>query len=313
MKIIGVTVGTSLPKPNFDQTDPKKGDYIKGDRSFLNAVKTINGITPNEQGDIAIDVDSTLTQSGIAADAKAVGDALETKQPIGDYVLKNEIPAVPVQSVNSKTGEIVLTASDVGALPNTTVIPSIEGLATETYVDNKVAGLVDSAPETLNTLNELSAALGDDPNFATTVATQIGKKAEKEHTHTFAELTDIGGASVNHATTADTANAVAWENVTGRPGTFDPVAHGHNISDVAELQSALDAKVPSNRTVNGKPLIDNVVLSASDIGIEVITEAEIDEIFMSTLDVDDAFFDEATGKHYTLYVSGGNLKMTEVS
>lgn len=28
-KIIGVTVGTQLPKPNFEQTDPSKGDYIK--------------------------------------------------------------------------------------------------------------------------------------------------------------------------------------------------------------------------------------------------------------------------------------------
>jgi hypothetical protein len=39
--------------------------------------------------------------------------------------------------------------------------------------------MIDSAPETLNTLNELAAALGDDPNFATTVATQIGSKLDK--------------------------------------------------------------------------------------------------------------------------------------
>ena len=39
-----------------------------------------------------------------------------------------------------------------------------------------LANLVDSAPGTLDTLNELAAALGDDPNFATTVATEIGKK-----------------------------------------------------------------------------------------------------------------------------------------
>ena len=48
---------------------------------------------------------------------------------------------------------------------------------TKTEVDTKVAGLVDSAPEALNTLNELAAALGDDPNFATTMSTAIGKKA----------------------------------------------------------------------------------------------------------------------------------------
>ena len=35
MKIYGNTVGTTLPKPNLDQTDPSKGDFIKGDRTFL--------------------------------------------------------------------------------------------------------------------------------------------------------------------------------------------------------------------------------------------------------------------------------------
>lgn len=33
-KIIGVTVGTTLPKPNFKQTDPTKGDYIKNKPDF---------------------------------------------------------------------------------------------------------------------------------------------------------------------------------------------------------------------------------------------------------------------------------------
>lgn len=49
-------------------------------------------------------------------------------------------------------------------------------------VDTKVAALVDSAPETLDTLKELSTALGDDPDFATTVATNIGKKVDKPST-----------------------------------------------------------------------------------------------------------------------------------
>ena len=78
---------------------------------------------------------------------------------------------------------------------NATTYPYAEGLAiggtsgnllwkgkavsTQEYVNTKVAELVDSAPETLNTLNELAAALGDDENFATTVATNIGKKADK--------------------------------------------------------------------------------------------------------------------------------------
>jgi hypothetical protein len=51
--------------------------------------------------------------------------------------------------------------------------------ALKSYVDAAIAALVNSAPEALDTLNELAAALGNDPNFATTVATNIGTKIPK--------------------------------------------------------------------------------------------------------------------------------------
>jgi hypothetical protein len=44
------------------------------------------------------------------------------------------------------------------------------------YTDTEIAGLADSAPETLNTLNELAAALGDDANFSATVTNSIATK-----------------------------------------------------------------------------------------------------------------------------------------
>lgn len=50
---------------------------------------------------------------------------------------------------------------------------------TSSDVDTKISALVDSAPETLDTLNELAAALGDNPNFATTITEQIGNKVDK--------------------------------------------------------------------------------------------------------------------------------------
>ena len=46
----------------------------------------------------------------------------------------------------------------------------------QSYADSAVANLVDSAPGTLDTLNELAAALGDDPNFATTLANTLSTK-----------------------------------------------------------------------------------------------------------------------------------------
>lgn len=113
------------------------------------------------------------------------------------------ITSAPVISVNGKTGAVTLSASDVGALPAGTVIPSTEGLATETYVNNKVAGIVNSAPEALDTLNELAEALGDDPHFATTVATQIGGKVDKvngkglsTNDYTTAEKNKLAGIAV---------------------------------------------------------------------------------------------------------------------
>lgn len=48
---------------------------------------------------------------------------------------------------------------------------------TDSNISNAIANLVSSAPTTLDTLNELAAALGNDPNFATTVTNLIGTKA----------------------------------------------------------------------------------------------------------------------------------------
>lgn len=51
--------------------------------------------------------------------------------------------------------------------------------ATKAYVDTAIANVIASSPAALDTLDELAAALGDDPNFATTVATSIGTKVAK--------------------------------------------------------------------------------------------------------------------------------------
>jgi hypothetical protein len=77
------------------------------------------------------------------------------------------------------------------------------------YVDTKVAGIVNSAPSTLDTLNELATALGDDPNFATTTATQIGLKADKTYVDAQdaainAKFFPSGTVMLFHQTTAPT-------------------------------------------------------------------------------------------------------------
>lgn len=47
----------------------------------------------------------------------------------------------------------------------------------KTYTDNKISELIGGAPEALNALNELAEALGNNPNFATAITTELGKKA----------------------------------------------------------------------------------------------------------------------------------------
>jgi len=76
-----------------------------------------------------------------------------------------------------------LTASNGDMIYNSTINQfevyengTWRSLASDQDVTDAVAALVDSAPGTLDTLNELAAALGDDPNFATTTTNSIATK-----------------------------------------------------------------------------------------------------------------------------------------
>lgn len=76
-----------------------------------------------------------------------------------------------------------------------------EGNAND-YTDTAISNLVDTAPTTLDTLNELAAALGDDPNFASTVTTSIGGKVSKSGDTMTGDLTLAGAPTSNlHAAT----------------------------------------------------------------------------------------------------------------
>lgn len=65
---------------------------------------------------------------------------------------------------------LIAIDADVEARPDTTAVQAL--------VDAAVAALVASAPATLDTLNELAAALGDDPNFATTVTNALAARLQ---------------------------------------------------------------------------------------------------------------------------------------
>ena len=80
--------------------------------------------------------------------------------------------------------------------------------ATKSYVDSAVSGLVDAAPDLLNTLNELAAAIGDDANFVTTVTASIGEKVAKAGDSMTGNL-DFGGTNKVTGLASPTSSADA--------------------------------------------------------------------------------------------------------
>ena len=68
------------------------------------------------------------------------------------------------------------TFTGTPAAPTASTGTNTTQIATTAFVQTEVTALVDSAPSTLNTLNELAAALGDDANFSTTVTNSIATK-----------------------------------------------------------------------------------------------------------------------------------------
>lgn len=98
-----------------------------------------------------------ISYANLIADLEAVGlDAASLGGQVGSYYLNR---------ANHSGSQDSSTISDF-----TTAVQAL--------IDTSIATIIDSAPGTLNTLNELAAALGDDPNFATTITTALGFKLE---------------------------------------------------------------------------------------------------------------------------------------
>lgn len=144
---------------------------VKGNKETTYRTGNVN-LTPADIGALPDTTEIPVVPTNIGAFDNDVG-YLTQHQSLTDYPKKTELANVA-------------TSGDYTDLINTPTIPSTAGLATETYVQNKIAEVVNSAPGTLDTLNELAQALGNDPNFATTMATELGKKANTANLATVA-------------------------------------------------------------------------------------------------------------------------------
>ena len=88
-KIIGITVGTQLPKPNFKQTDPTKGDYIKNKPDFDGLKTQVTELSVSAESYLFnIDYDATLAfditeivfgDAAIAASSPIIGQGVLEK------------------------------------------------------------------------------------------------------------------------------------------------------------------------------------------------------------------------------------------
>ena len=121
-----------------------------------------------------------LNNTGSGSDA---GDVIIRARNSGDDALVDYVKADHamggVDLYHDGSLKLRTTSTGVyvdGKITNLTDPTAAQHAATKAYVDAEIAGLSDSAPATLDTLNELANALGDDANFSTTVTSSIATK-----------------------------------------------------------------------------------------------------------------------------------------
>jgi len=131
--------------------------------------------------------------------------------------------------------------------------------ATINYVDESISALLDSAPSTLNTLNELAEALGNDNNFSTTLSNSIGLRAldsavvhltgnenisgNKTFSGTISGITKsmVGLGNVNNTSDMDLPVSTATQTaLNAKQNTI--TTNSLNISDISGLQTSINAK-----------------------------------------------------------------------
>jgi hypothetical protein len=118
-------------------------------------------------------------------------------------------------SKNTNIAELINYISVDGS--GNVVLSTGQIVATQNYVTTAISNLVASAPSTLDTLNELATALGNDANFATTVATSIGTKQPQLNGTGFVKVTGTT-VSYDNSTYLTSASLTGYIPYTGATG-----------------------------------------------------------------------------------------------
>ena len=246
---ISVTYDDANGKLDFDVNDPTI--TLSGDLTGSGTITNLGNVTIT-----ATVVDDS--HNHVISNVDGLQAALDDKAPLASPTLSGT-PTAPTAASGTNTTQIATTA----------------------FVQSATAALVDSAPATLDTLNELAAALGDDPNFATTVSTALGNKQPLD-----ADLTAIaaltGTSGFLKKTAADTwsldtntyltgnqtitlTGDVSGSGTTSISVTVADDSHNHIISNVDGLQTALDSKAPlASPTFTGTTTVPTLTLTTAD-------------------------------------------------
>lgn len=154
----------------------------------LSATNTI--ITSDTGTDATIPAADT-TNAGVMT--KAMYDKLTGVEALADVTDATNVAAAgAVMEADTSTASMSFVVDEDNMASNSaTKLPTQQSV--KAYVDTSTAALIDSAPGTLDTLNELAAALGDDADFANTVTTSIGTKLAKA-----SNLSDVTNAATSY-------------------------------------------------------------------------------------------------------------------
>jgi hypothetical protein len=212
--------------------------YLAGAGLNASRTLTINGTTY----DLTANRTWTLTTANISevtnlyyTDARARAAISVTGS--GSYNSSTGVITVTggVTSVNTLTGAVVLTTTNIAEGTNLYYTDARVGTylttnsyATQTYVGTQIANLVASSPATLDTLNELAAALGNDPSFATTVSTSIGTKVPQTRTIT------INGTTLDLSADRSFTIASGVTSFNTRTGAITPTSGDYTTALVTE-------------------------------------------------------------------------------
>jgi prefoldin subunit 5 len=148
-----------------------------------------------------------------------------------------------------KVGDNVNTWANLAYFVNSDDLSGeLDDYATQTYVNDAISDVVGLAPETLDTLNELAAAIGDDPNFVGTIGTSLGLKADISYVDD--EITGLTTVAQGYADTAE-QNSKDFSDLLIGDATIDG-SGGNTVTDriASAVSGLIDSSPATLNTLN---------------------------------------------------------------